>query len=80
MCEAFCCIRTATCSSPTRSFTARPGTPEPWQAELGVKNLLLYHTEDKTLATRRTEYAREAAQSFKGNIFVPDDLETIDID
>lgn len=49
-------------------------------AELGVKNLLLYHTEDKTLATRRTEYAREAAQSFKGNIFVPDDLEAIDID
>ena len=45
--------------------------------ELGVKNLLLYHTEEKTLDTRRETYTREAAQHFKGRIIVPDDLEEV---
>jgi ribonuclease Z len=42
-----------------------------------VKNLILYHTEDHTLATRKKEYTAEAAQHFHGNIYVPDDLEVI---
>lgn len=46
-------------------------------AELQVKNLLLYHTEDATLSTRKQAYAAEAAQHFTGRIEVPDDLETI---
>ena len=45
--------------------------------QLGVKNLIIYHTEDKTLSTRKENYSREAAQVFKGNIYVPDDLEVI---
>lgn len=45
--------------------------------DLGAKNLILYHTEDKTLDTRRENYTQEAAQNFKGRIIVPDDLETI---
>ena len=44
---------------------------------LGVKNLLLYHTEDHHLDTRRRAYAAEAGSQFKGNIVVPDDLEVI---
>ena len=47
--------------------------------ELGVKNLILYHTEEKTLATRKENYTREAAENFKGRIFVPDDLEMIEL-
>ena len=47
--------------------------------ELGVKNLILYHTEEKTLATRKENYTREAAENFKGRIFVPDDLEVIEL-
>ena len=48
-------------------------------AELGVKNLILYHTEEKTLATRRETYTEEAARNFKGRIVVPDDLEVIEL-
>ena len=48
-------------------------------AELGVRNLILYHTEDKTLDTRKQKYAEEAAQNFKGRIVVPDDLEVIEL-
>lgn len=44
---------------------------------LGVKNLVLYHTEDKTLATRKERYTAEAKEAFFGRVFVPDDLETI---
>ena len=44
-----------------------------------MKNLILYHTEEKTLATRKENYTREAAGNFKGRIFVPDDLEVTDL-
>ena len=44
---------------------------------LGAKNLVLYHTEDKTIATRKADYTAEAKAYYHGNIFVPDDLETI---
>lgn len=46
-------------------------------AQLHIRNLLLYHTEDATLSTRKTTYAAEAALHFHGNILVPDDLEEI---
>lgn len=45
--------------------------------DLGVKNLILYHTEDRNLATRRASYTAEAATHFTGTIYVPDDLDTI---
>lgn len=44
-------------------------------ASLGAKSLLLYHTEDETLATRRARYVAEAASVFPGRILVPDDLD-----
>lgn len=44
---------------------------------LGVKSLLLYHTEDKTLETRKVKYAAEASQCFSGAVYVPDDLEVL---
>ncbi len=49
-------------------------------AELGVENLLLYHTEDKTLATRKERYTAEAESAFTGRVFVPEDLETIELE
>lgn len=45
--------------------------------ELGVKNVVLYHTEDKTIATRKEAYGAECRQYFHGNVYVPDDLEVI---
>lgn len=47
--------------------------------KLGVKNLLLYHTEDKNLQRRKELYGDEGKMYFSGNLFVPDDLETIDL-
>ena len=47
--------------------------------ELRVKNLILYHTEDRTLDTRRERYTMEAKTAFSGHVFVPDDLERISL-
>lgn len=47
--------------------------------ELGVKRLVLYHTEDKTLSTRKARYTAEAQSVYQGAIFVPEDLESIEL-
>lgn len=44
---------------------------------LHVRNLILYHTEDRTLETRKERYTAEAQQEFAGQVWVPDDLEKI---
>lgn len=46
-------------------------------AKLNVKNIILYHTEDKNLAQRKKLYIEEGSREFSGNIFMPDDLDVI---
>lgn len=46
---------------------------------LGVRNLLLYHTEDQNLLRRRELYVNEGSQYFHGTLFVPDDLDVIQL-
>lgn len=46
---------------------------------LDVGSLLLYHTEDGDLAHRRQRYSQEASQAFGGMVYVPDDLDTIEV-
>ena len=48
-------------------------------AMLEAKNLVLFHTEDDTIENRRQLYIDEGRQFFNGNIFVPDDLDVIEI-
>lgn len=44
---------------------------------LGVKNLILYHTEETHGSERKALYLEEAQSAFRGNVLVPDDLEEI---
>ena len=44
---------------------------------LGARNLILYHTEDKDMVHRKENYSAEAKEYFSGNVFVPEDLETL---
>ena len=46
---------------------------------LQVRNLILYHTEEDTLAQRRVRYTEEAATGFSGAIHMPVDLEIIEL-
>ena len=79
MCEAFCLYADRDTFKPYEKCHSTALDAGKLAAELDVKNLILYHTEEKTLATRRETYTKEAAENFKGNIFVPDDLEVIEI-
>ena len=79
MCEAFCLYADRDTFKPYEKCHSTALDAGKLAAELDVKNLILYHTEEKTLATRRETYTHEAAENFHGNIFVPDDLEVIDL-
>ena len=46
---------------------------------LGVKNLVLYHTEDKNIKKRKELYGAEGREYYHGNLFVPDDLDVIEM-
>lgn len=48
-------------------------------ANLNIKNLILYHTEDTHLVNRKELYTKEAQKYFNGNVIVPNDLEIIEI-
>lgn len=45
---------------------------------LGISNMVLWHTEDKTdIRTRKERYLAEGKAYYSGNLFVPDDEERI---
>ena len=79
MCEAFCLYADRDTFKPYEKCHSTALDAGKLADELGVKNLILYHTEEKTLANRKENYTREAAENFKGRIFVPDDLEVIEL-
>ena len=79
MCEAFCLYADRETFKPYEKCHSTALDAGKLAEELGVKNLILYHTEEKTLANRKENYTREAAENFKGRIFVPDDLEVIEL-
>lgn len=79
MCEAFCRYSQRDIFKPYEKFHSTALDAGKLAQGLGVKNLILYHTEDKTLNTRKTAYTAEVQTVYSGNIYVPDDLEIIEI-
>ncbi len=79
LCEAFCTYRDREIFKPYEKHHSTALDAGRLAQELLVKNLILYHTEDKTIDCRKEIYMQEARQCFSGEIFVPDDLERISI-
>lgn len=77
LCEAFCLYADRERFHPYEKHHSTALDAGRVAASLGAGTLVLYHTEDKTLATRRATYTAEAASLFAGNIVVPDDGEVI---
>lgn len=77
--EAFCLSSEAEEFKPYEKHHTTAADAAKTAAELGVENLLLYHTEDKNILRRRELYTAEARKYFSGNIFVPEDLEKISL-
>ena len=46
---------------------------------LHVKNLVLYHTEDKNIARRQELYRAEGETYFTGNLLIPEDMDVIEL-
>lgn len=46
---------------------------------LNVKNIIMYHAEDKNLDKRKELYIEEGQAVFSGNIFMPNDLDEIEL-
>lgn len=47
--------------------------------QLRVKNLLLYHTEDVNINRRKELYQAEGTLYYSGNLYIPEDLDVIDL-
>ena len=77
--EAFCLSSQADIFKPYEKHHSTARDACELAEQLGVKNLVLYHTEDRNIADRKALYTADGAPYFRGNIFVPDDLETIEL-
>ena len=77
--EAFCLEADAERYHPHRKKHSTVKEACELAEQLGVENLLLYHTEDQNINNRKRLYMQEGKQYYHGNLFVPDDLEEIDL-
>lgn len=77
--EAFCLYEERDIFKPYEKHHSTVLDSAKLAAELQVKNLLLWHTEDKNIRKRKSLYKKEARQAYKGKIFVPYDLEEIEL-
>lgn len=77
--EAFCLYEQADVFHPYEKHHSTAKDAALLAEQLGVKHLLLYHTEDKNLARRRELYKAEARQQFQGEVHVPEDLESYEL-
>ncbi len=79
MCEAFCLYKDRFVFNPYEKNHSTALDAGMLAQELGVKHLVLYHTEDTHLDTRAKTYIAEAGQYFKGAVLVPDDLQVFEL-
>lgn len=77
MAEAFCLYRDRDQFKPYEKHHSTALDAGKTAQELSIDNLILFHTEDKTIETRKETYIAEATEFFKGNVYVPEDLESI---
>ncbi len=79
MSEAFCLYADAGKYHPYEKHHSTAKDAAILAEDLGVGNLILYHTEDDHMENRKKLYTKEAAAFYHGNIYVPEDLEIIEI-
>ena len=48
-------------------------------SKIGIRNLVLWHSNDNLGKNRKDKYSKEALKYFNGNVYVPDDLDIIEL-
>ena len=77
LCEAFCLFEDRERFKPYEKHHSTALDAAQLAERLDIKNLVLWHTEDKTITQRKQRYANEVETAFSGKVYVPDDLECI---
>jgi len=77
--EAFCLYSQADIFDPYEKHHSTVKDACELAEHLNVKNLILYHTEDKNLACRKELYMAEGSVYYHGNLLIPNDLEAITV-
>jgi len=77
--EAFCLYSQKDIYRPYEKHHSTAKDAAVLASELGVKHLVLWHTEEDNLSKRKELYTNEAQQYFQGDIYVPDDLDIISL-
>lgn len=77
--EAFCLYDERDIFKPYEKFHSTVKDTCELATKLNVKNVILWHTEDKNIKKRKSLYKKEGKKYFKGGIYVPYDLECIEL-
>ena len=77
--EAFCLYSQAERFKPYQKHHSTVRDACEQAEKLGVKNLVLYHTEDENIQRRKALYTEEGKAYFSGRLLIPDDLESIEL-
>lgn len=75
--EAFCLYSQADVFKPYEKHHSTVKDACGLAEELGVQNLILYHTEDQNIRCRKELYYEEGSRYFHGGLYIPEDLESI---
>lgn len=78
LCEAFCLYDDRDIYKPYEKHHVTSLDAANIAQRLGVKNMVLYHTTDY-VSGRRERMTAEAEAVYQGNVFVPEDLESIEM-
>ena len=77
--EAFCLYSQREIFKPYEKYHSTVKDACENASKLNIENIILFHTEDKSLENRKALYINEGKQYFHGNIIVPEDLEEIEL-
>ena len=77
--EAFCLYSEKEIFSPYEKHHSTVKEACEAAEQLRVDNLLLYHTEESHLTDRKKLYMEEGKHYYHGKLWIPDDLETIEL-
>lgn len=77
--EAFCLYSQRDIFDPYEKHHSTVKDSAELATQLEVKNLILWHTEDRNIKKRKSMYKKEARAYFKGKVYVPYDLEEIEL-
>lgn len=77
--EAFCLYSQADIFKPYEKHHSTVKDACQLANELNIKNLILYHTEDKNIKNRKQLYFEEGKKYYKNNLYIPNDLDTFDL-